>query len=103
VQLCVEQGLPRPVPEHAFAKPDRAWRFDFAWPDARVAIECHGGIWVRGAHSRGAQQLKDFEKLNAAQLRLWKVLHVTPDQLCTAETLAMIRLALQPTPMGATK
>ncbi len=59
-----------------------------------VQNEVQGGVWVRGAHSRGAQQLKDFEKLNAAQLRGWRVFQVTPDQLCTTETLDLLRLTL---------
>ncbi len=94
--FCTQNGIPAPELQHKFAAPERRWAFDYAWPGnlGMVAIEVQGGIWVRGAHSRGAQQLKDFEKLNAAQLRGWRVFQVTPDQLCTTETLDLLRLTL---------
>lgn len=94
-KFCKTRGIPEPVAEHAFAAPDRKWRFDFAWVNNRVAVECHGGLFVRGAHSRGAHQLKDFEKWNAATDRGWRLFHVTPEQLCTEETIAMVRLAMR--------
>lgn len=34
------------VHEHRF-HPDRMWRFDFAWPDRKVAIEFQGGTFGR--------------------------------------------------------
>ncbi len=95
IAFCVQNGLPAPVCEHVFAPP-RKWRWDFAWPDSlgMVAIEVQGGVWVRGAHSRGAQQIKDYEKQNAGQLRGWRCFQLTPDQLCTTETLDLLRLTL---------
>lgn len=92
--FCALNGIPNPVEDFRFAKPDRQWQIDLSWPDHRVGIEVQGGVWVTGAHSRGAQQIKDFEKLNAAQLRGWVILQFTPAQLCTAETMSIIRLAL---------
>ena len=91
---CRHEGLEPPVEDYRFAAPDRQWMIDLSWPTVRVGIEVQGGVWVKGAHSRGAQQIKDFEKLNAAQVRGWIVLQVTPDQLCTAETLALVRMAM---------
>lgn len=92
--LLRREKLPAPITEHVFAKPDRKWRFDYCWPDAKLAIEKQGGIFVRGKHSRGVGQLKDFEKLNHAILRGWRVLQFTPAQLHDLETIAMIRKAL---------
>lgn len=100
IELCREHGIPAPKQDYRFAAPDRQWQLDLAWVDARVAIEVQGGIFVKGAHSRGKHQLEDFAKMNAAQLRQWRVLQVTPTQLCTAETIDMVKLALQPIPMG---
>lgn len=52
--------------------PERRFRFDFAWPAQRVAVECDGGIWMRwgGRHGRDA----DREKLNLAAANGWRVL-----------------------------
>lgn len=96
VEFCKQNGIPAPELQHKFAAPDRQWRFDFSWGGnlGMVAIEVQGGIFVRGAHSRGPQQLKDMEKMNAAQLRGWRVFQVTPDQLCTVETLDLLRLTV---------
>src|SRR5690554_8122300 len=44
-------GFPRPVTEYRF-HPDRLWRFDFAWPQARDAIR-EETPWP-GAESRGS-------------------------------------------------
>lgn len=59
----------------------RDWRFDFAWPQERVAVEIEGGTWVRGRHSRGAGYGIDCEKYNVAQLNGWIVLRFTSDML----------------------
>ena len=80
IALCQAQGWPAPVPELRFAPP-RFWRFDLAWPTARVAVEIQGGIFSRGRHVRGAALLREWEKLNTAALAGWAVLLVSPDQV----------------------
>lgn len=67
-RYCVLAGLPEPVPELAF-HPDRRWRFDWAWPDQRVALEIDGGVWSGGRHTRGAGFREDMEKLSEATAR----------------------------------
>jgi len=37
-------GLPEPVVEHLF-EVGRKFRFDFAWPAQRVALEVQGGLF----------------------------------------------------------
>jgi len=64
--------LPEPEREFKF-HPTRKWRFDFAWPDKKVAVEIEGGIWIRGGHNRGVGYLKDIEKYNQAVAMDWKV------------------------------
>jgi hypothetical protein len=96
--LCEIRGLPTPETEYKFAAPDRKFAFDFAWPDSRVALESVGGIWQRGGHSGGAYQLRDMEKFNLGVVRQWRILQVPPSQLCTDETIAMVKLAMQPIP-----
>lgn len=88
---------PAPERELTFAKP-RRFRFDFAWPEQRVAVEIDGGVWVGGRHSTGAGYEKDAEKMNLAAVHGWRVLHFTPGMLqrdpiacCGAVLLALKR------------
>ncbi len=86
---------PAPVREYTFAPP-RRWRFDFAWPEARVAVEVEGGTWDRGRHTRGAGYAGDCAKYNAAVLGGWRVLRFTSDMLysdlraCVAQVVALL-------------
>ena len=69
-----------PILEHRF-HPVRLWRFDLAWPDSRVAVECEGGVYTRGRHTRGKGFEADCEKYNAATARGWKVFRCTAGML----------------------
>jgi very-short-patch-repair endonuclease len=73
--------FPAPECEYRF-HPTRKWKFDFAWPKERVAIEVNGGIWRKGggAH-QGKGHLRDMEKMNEAQVNGWKVFQFTPEQM----------------------
>jgi very-short-patch-repair endonuclease len=84
-----ECGLPEPTTEYKFHS-ERKWRFDFAWPEFRVALEVEGGIWIGGRHNRGRGFKKDMEKYNSAARLGWRVLRFEPSQLCMAETVRMI-------------
>lgn len=71
---------PEPIREHVFALP-RKWRFDLAWPPQRVAVECEGGVWTLGRHSRGAGYRRDCEKYRAAVALGWRVLRFVVNDL----------------------
>lgn len=86
-------GILLPTPEYRFAPP-RRWRFDFAWPDHKVALEVEGGVWTEGRHTRGAGFLGDMEKYNEAACLGWRIVRVTPDDLRTAKTATMIKRIL---------
>lgn len=77
------------VAEHRF-HPVRRWRFDYALPEAKVAIEIDGGLWTYGRHNRAAGYIADMEKLNAAALLGWRVLRFTPAQQWTAAAITAI-------------
>jgi hypothetical protein len=59
----------------------RDWRFDFAWPSVKVAVECEGGVWSRGRHVRGAGFEGDCAKYNAAEAMHWRVFRCTAGML----------------------
>ncbi len=70
----------QPDPEREFRfHPTRQWRFDFAWPAYRVAVEIDGGQWMQGGgcHQQPIRFAQDIEKLNAAVLLGWRVLRYT--------------------------
>lgn len=76
---------PKLVTEHRF-HPTRRWRFDFAHPEAKVAVEVEGGQWTGGRHTRGAGYQADCEKYNEAQMLGWVVFRLTGSQI-TVEQL----------------
>jgi very-short-patch-repair endonuclease len=87
-------GLPLPATEHRFSPP-RRYRFDFCWVEQKVAAECEGGTWVRGAHSRGKHFESDAEKYNLAALIGYRVLRFTTDMVKDGRALATIERALK--------
>lgn len=94
VKLC---GLPEPQREYHFARDVvgdgrglrkrladaelKDWRFDFAWPDRKLAVEIEGGTWSGGRHVRGSGFEDDCRKYNAAVRFGWRVLRYTSDML----------------------
>jgi hypothetical protein len=92
-KVAKQFGVPASDSEYVFAAP-RKWRFDYAWPASRVALEVEGGVWTNGRHTRGAGFLKDVEKYNAAAVRGWLVLRCTPATLFAEATFQSIRLAI---------
>lgn len=86
-------GLPVPELEYRFAPP-RRWRFDYAWPVQKVALEIQGGIFTRGRHTQGAALLKEYEKLNAAAVGGWRVLFITPKEMRNGAVYRLIGEAL---------
>ena len=80
-------------PEREFRfHPSRRWRFDFSFPEQFVAVEVEGGIFVKGAHTRGAHFRSDCEKYNAAVELGWRVLRYTDREIKTGEALALIEV-----------
>lgn len=81
---CKGYGLPYFERQLRFAKGiGRQWRFDFAFPDHRVAVEIDGvavrrlagQLVVMGRHASIAGIRGDHEKCNTAILLGWHVLH----------------------------
>ena len=81
------------VKEYKF-HPKRRWRFDYAIPDHKIALEGEGGVWTGGRHIRAQGFLGDMEKYNTATLMGWRVFRTTPDDLLKMVTLNMVKQAI---------
>lgn len=79
-QLATKYDFPVPEIEYRF-HPLRRWRFDFAWPELKMALETEGGVWSGGRHTRGKGFIDDCEKYNTAAVMGWLVLRVTSAHL----------------------
>ena len=86
--------LVEPEKEFRF-HPVRKWRFDFAWPDKKLAAEVEGGTWKGGRHTRGSGFEKDCEKYNTATVMGWRVLRFTSTQVRNGTALETIKTALE--------
>jgi len=87
-------GLPEPEREYRF-HPVRRWRFDFAYPDKMMAIECEGGTWSGGRHSRGQGFEDDCIKYNTAAIMGWVVLRFTGKLINNWYAISVIEEALE--------
>ena len=96
--LLASLGITPPAPEYWFAKP-RRWRFDYAWPEHKLALEVQGGIWTKGRHTRGAAMLKEWEKLNTAAEMGWRILYCQPKELLKEQMALTIVHALDWRPL----
>lgn len=95
LQLKAEKLDSGMVREHRF-DPVRGWRFDFAWPQRKWALEVEGGTWVGGGHNRGKGYQEDCEKYAAAALAGWRVLRATTDHVKAGTALGWVIAALRP-------
>ena len=90
-------GLPQAEREFRFHSV-RRWRFDWAWPRERLAVEIDGGQWLKrgGRHNSD----KDREKLNAAAVLGWRVVRFSGGMLRRdpAGCIETVRRALEAKP-----
>lgn len=93
VDMFVRLGLPVPVVEFQFHH-ERDWRFDYAWPEHKIALECEGGVRSGGRHVQAEGFLGDMKKYNEAALLGWRVFRVTPKSIKSVGTVAMIKKAI---------
>lgn len=90
-----QAGIPLPAAELKF-HPVRNFRFDFAWPQQRVALEIEGALWKKGGggHSHPSGIKKDIEKYNLAAICGWRILRVVPEDLLKVDTINLIKSIL---------
>ncbi len=75
VQQLTLTKAPDYIREHRFDT-ERKWRFDFAWPVMKIAIEVEGGVHRIKGRFKG-----DIEKYNEAMLQGWSVIRVAQDEI----------------------
>lgn len=79
---------------------ERLFRFDYAIPEFKIAVEQEGGIWSKGnsGHSSGTGISRDMEKSNLAQSMGWVVIRRTPVQMITRKTIELIKAVISQKP-----
>lgn len=87
------EGLATPEREYKFHE-TRKWRFDFAFPNVRLAVEVEGGTWAGGRHTRGYGFEADCIKYNEAALAGWRVIRATPKMVTDLRAIEFIKRAL---------
>ena len=92
-QQLMAYEVPPYVKEHRF-NPPRLWRFDYAWPDLRLAVEIEGGVWVSGRHVDPKGFLADLEKYNTATLMGWMVLRVDSGMVDNGKAIQILLTVL---------
>ena len=70
------------------------WRFDFAWPDSKIAVEIEGGGWSNGRHTRGKGFAGDLQKYNAAMQHGWTVYRCDASLIKSGKALITIEKLL---------
>jgi very-short-patch-repair endonuclease len=68
------------ISEYRF-NPNRRYRFDFAIPDVKTAVEIDGGEHTGQGHASGKGMAHDNEKINEAITMGWKVFRFTGTQV----------------------
>lgn len=86
--------LPAMQREYLFSA-ERKWRFDFADPNLKIALEIQGGTWVGGRHNRPKGYEEDLIKLNEAALEGWLVICATTGQIKAGVALSWVRRAFE--------
>jgi len=86
---CQAYGL-TPEREYFFHL-TRRFRFDFAWPDQKIAVEIEGLTRDGGRHQRRAGYTGDCMKYNLAVMMGWQVLRYTPEMVKAGTAIDQVR------------
>ena len=87
--------LPPPERELLF-HPERKWRFDFAYPTIKIAVEVEGStLYGRSRHSKGEGFENDCRKYNFATLLGWRVFRFSTAQVISGEAIELLEKSLR--------
>src|SRR5690606_41484518 len=70
------------------------WRADFALLEHGLLIECEGGGWAGGRHTRGAGFAADLKKYDAAARLGWRVYRCDPAMIKSGRALETIQILI---------
>lgn len=73
------------------------WRFDFAWPDLKLAAEVEGGAFVGGRHTRGAGFTEDIKKYHCAMSLGWTVYRCDSRLITSGDAASLLQALTRPT------
>jgi very-short-patch-repair endonuclease len=91
-----ERGLPAPVRQTNLPRKTarRAFKADFLWPEHRLILEVHGGVFTGGRHVTGAGFERDKVKANLAVLAGYRLLEVTGSHVRDGSAVSWLADAL---------
>ncbi len=92
IGLYLENLFPGISREYKF-HPTRKWRFDYCWKDKMIALECEGGTWTNGRHTRGKGYRNDCIKYSEAAILGWKVIRATTDMIKDGTAVELLERA----------
>ena len=97
--LCFQiRAVGLPAPERQYkAVQGRRWRWDLAWPDARLLLEVDGGQWVQGRHNRPGRWGidNDAENQSTVASQGWRTMRVTGSLIESGRAVELIEAALR--------
>lgn len=86
--------LPAPETEVRFHE-TRRWRFDYAWPDRKIAVEYQGGIFYGGIGHNGIKGAnRDCRKFSAATALGWRLFLINAEMVRDGSAFGFIQDAL---------
>jgi hypothetical protein len=87
ISYCKNNGYPIPIKEHKFHvagvifDKKRLWRLDLCWEEEKLALEIHGGVFIKGRHVTGIGMTKDCEKFSCLAVQGYRLIQVTTGQV----------------------
>lgn len=88
LNLTLAYHLPKVTQQHQF-HPQRQWRWDFCWPNYKLAVEIQG---FGPGHNSYDGMSNDYEKHNEAILLGWRILYFMSHDLLPKNAPATISI-----------